>query len=104
MNLLNVILFTTMPPTLQAINLPATTMLGIIMSSRLILNIRNQSPQGPARAVKTTQFNTVAPPGAYSDASTTIGTYQMHELSSQDLERGTKKSADKVTVGSYDPR
>lgn len=40
MNLLNVILFVTQSPTLQAINLPATLMLNIIMSCRLVLNLR----------------------------------------------------------------
>ena len=104
MNLLNVILFTTMPPTLQAINLPATAMLGIIMSCRLILNIRNPVQKAVGhRAVKTTQYNTGAPAG-FSDASTTVASYQMHEFSSQDLEAGAKQSVDKVTMGSYEPK
>lgn len=40
MNLINVVLFVTQSPTLQAINLPATLMLNIIMSCRLVLNLR----------------------------------------------------------------
>ncbi|PCH42153.1 hypothetical protein WOLCODRAFT_163561 [Wolfiporia cocos MD-104 SS10] len=44
MNLLNVILFTTMPPALQAINLPATLMLNIVMACRLVLNVRGSRP------------------------------------------------------------
>ncbi|KAG6850647.1 hypothetical protein H0H93_010840, partial [Arthromyces matolae] len=40
MNLINVVLFVTQDETLQAINLPATLMLNIIMSCRLILNLR----------------------------------------------------------------
>ncbi|KIP12148.1 hypothetical protein PHLGIDRAFT_98513 [Phlebiopsis gigantea 11061_1 CR5-6] len=104
MNLVNVILFATMPPTLQAINLPATTMLGIIMSSRLILNIRNPVQKASGhRAVKTTQYNTTAA-GGYSDASTTVASYHMHEFNSRDLEAGAKQSVDKATVGSYEPK
>lgn len=91
MNLLNVVLFTTMPPTLQAINLPATAMLGIVMSSRLILNIRNPQPQATGiltSAVKTTQFNTGFPAGYSSDVTTTMASYQVHDLTVPDLERG----------------
>jgi len=40
MNLINVILFVTQSTTLQAVNLPATLMLNIIMSCRLVLNLR----------------------------------------------------------------
>ncbi|KAG6866106.1 hypothetical protein C0991_008413 [Blastosporella zonata] len=40
MNLINVVLFVTQDETLQAINLPSTLMLNIIMSCRLILNLR----------------------------------------------------------------
>ncbi|RDB20004.1 hypothetical protein Hypma_012883 [Hypsizygus marmoreus] len=40
MNLVNVVLFVTQNTTLQAINLPATLMLNILMSCRLVLNLR----------------------------------------------------------------
>ncbi|KAF8643352.1 hypothetical protein AX16_009081 [Volvariella volvacea WC 439] len=48
MNFLNVILFVTQNETLQAINLPATLMLTIIMSCRLVLNMR--APRGVIRS------------------------------------------------------
>ena len=99
MNILNVILFTTMPPTLQAINLPATAMLGIVMSSRLVLNIRTKATDvsdDDMSAMKTTQFNTGMPLG-YSGTSTAATAYQTHDCTSQDLESGTK-SAEKVVI------
>ncbi|TFK35973.1 hypothetical protein BDQ12DRAFT_737250 [Crucibulum laeve] len=40
MNVINVVLFVTQRPSLQAINLPSTLMLNIIMSCRLVLNLR----------------------------------------------------------------
>ncbi|RDB20003.1 hypothetical protein Hypma_012882 [Hypsizygus marmoreus] len=40
MNLINVVLFVTQSPSLQAVNLPATLMLNIIMSCKLVLNLR----------------------------------------------------------------
>ncbi|GLB34155.1 hypothetical protein LshimejAT787_0110390 [Lyophyllum shimeji] len=40
MNLVNVVLFVTQNTTLQAANLPATLMLNILMSCRLVLNLR----------------------------------------------------------------
>lgn len=101
MNLLNVVLFTTMPPTLQAINLPATAMLGIVMSSRLILNIRNPQPQATGiltSAVKTTQFNTGFPAGYSSDVTTTMASYQVHDLTVPDLERGADSTEKTVAM------
>ncbi|KAF8076748.1 hypothetical protein FPV67DRAFT_430605 [Lyophyllum atratum] len=47
MNLLTVVLFVTQSETLQAINLPATLMLNIIMSCRLVLNLR--APRTPVQ-------------------------------------------------------
>jgi len=40
MNLVNVVLFVTQNTTLQAANLPATLMLNVLMSCRLVLNLR----------------------------------------------------------------
>lgn len=77
MNLLNVILFTTMPPTLQAINLPATAMLGIVMSCRLVLNVRGPMKNmntGPSyRTTHTGTGITLAP-------STTAASYAMRDI------------------------
>lgn len=77
MNLLNVILFTTMPPTLQAINLPATAMLGIVMSCRLVLNVRGPLKNmntGPSyRTTHTGTGITLAP-------STTAASYAMRDI------------------------
>lgn len=97
MNLLNLILFTTMPPTLQAVNLPATAMLGIVMSSRLVLNIRAPLPAPRPSMFKTTEIHSgVPPPTAFT--SSTIVSYQTHNFSedhgilsltqSQDVEIG----------------
>ncbi|KAG6806868.1 hypothetical protein H0H92_009753, partial [Tricholoma furcatifolium] len=47
MNLINVVLFVTQDSTLQVINLPATLMLNIIMSCRLILNLHKSQNQLP---------------------------------------------------------
>lgn len=102
MNVLNVILFTTMPPTLQAINLPATAMLGIVMSSRLVLNIRSPGrgeDESGVAVMKTTQFNTGIPVGYSDGTSTTMASYQVHDLSVTDVERGTE-STDKVPMSS----
>lgn len=40
MNLINVIIFVTQESSLQAVNLPATLMLNIILACRLVLNLR----------------------------------------------------------------
>ncbi|KAF5388050.1 hypothetical protein D9615_000702 [Tricholomella constricta] len=51
MNLINVILFVTQSPTLQAVNLPATLMLNIIMSCKLVLNLQLAQGQKDGQAV-----------------------------------------------------
>lgn len=106
MNLLNVVLFTTMPPALQAVNLPATAMLSIIMCSRLVLNIRNPGQQTDNRRVaasKTTQYRTgMSTTVDHSETATTMTTYQMHDLkpNMSDAELGAvgynKTSTDKA--------
>ena len=93
---MNVILFTTMPPSLQAVNLPATAMLSIVMSSRLILNIRTSSTPQPLakdRLAKTTQYQTgmsEAVGHSHSQQATTHTTYQMSTLEiNPDPEKGS---------------
>ncbi|TFK33082.1 hypothetical protein BDQ12DRAFT_739019 [Crucibulum laeve] len=44
MNLINVVLFVTQNPNLKVINIPSTSMLNVIMSCRLILNLREPRP------------------------------------------------------------
>lgn len=73
MNLINVILFVTQDTTLQAVNLPATLMLNIIMSCRLVLNLRapqsvykiSDNPSG----VKLPMYQQPSPPKNFLDLS-----------------------------------
>lgn len=86
MNLLNVVLFTTMPPALQAVNLPATAMLGIIMSCRLVLNVRVPTDQmGAGPSFRTTHIGT----GQTTTLNpSTLASYQMQDFGKVEEGRG----------------
>lgn len=87
MNLINVIIFLTQDSTLQAVNLPATLMLNIMLACRLVLNLR-----APQKMVSLPGSNNRL---AYTGmGDTAVGSAQLSTLPSYGMDTIGNKSQD----------